>query len=267
MIHFIKDNNIDKYIKFKIQNGGSNYLTVIDNIELKFNYFMNEFDDNTIIYITEVNDTSSLKYCAMLSYSNRDILNIGLIETPKKCLDIKLLDISDSKDIIKSKLKYGTIFIKAIIAFARDNGFKKIHLDDISRFNCLDIYSKLSYSLLYVHILTDGETWYESFGFKFIEKRDMLKSEKNRANIINKLTKDLSFDRLLFMIYTKYSDITKELIYSILKLYIKYKYSKLCEFLKEFTRLYCHIMSLIYMEIYNYLKLEIFETNRMEYNI
>ena len=77
----------------------------------------------------------------------------------------------------------------------------------------------------------------------------------------------LSVYRLLFMIYTKYSNITKELIYLILKLYIKYKYSKLCEFLKEFTRLYCHIMSLIYMEIYNYLKLEIFETNKMEYNI
>ena len=40
LIHFIKDNNIDKYIKFKIQNGGFNYLTVIDNIELKFDYFI-----------------------------------------------------------------------------------------------------------------------------------------------------------------------------------------------------------------------------------
>jgi hypothetical protein len=84
------------------------------------------------------------------------------------------------------------------------------------------------------------------------------------------LTNNLPFDRLLLMIYNKISKskynelITSELIYSILKLYVGYRYTKLCEFLKEFSRLYCHIMSFIYMDIYNYLKLDLFETNTME---
>lgn len=206
----------------------------------------------------------------MLSYSNKDVLNIGIIETPIRCLNINSLNRSESKDIINSKLKYGTLMMKAIIAYASDNGFKKIHLDDISRFNCLDKYSKLSYSLLHVHILTDGKPWYDNFGFKFIDSRDLSRAKKNKTIIKNMITKDLPFDKLLIMIYQKLSKsehkdlLTTELIISILKLYIKHKYTKLCEFLKELTKSHCHIMSFIYMDIYHYLKLELFETNTME---
>jgi hypothetical protein len=115
VIHFIKNNNIDKYTntytKLNSQIGGETYSTIIDNLELKFDYFINKTDDNTIIYITEPNDQTGLKYCsreeplvffknrarpgsvltlsepspmfAMLSYSNKDILNVGIIETPR----------------------------------------------------------------------------------------------------------------------------------------------------------------------------------------
>jgi hypothetical protein len=54
VIHFIKNNNIDKYTntytKLNSQIGGETYSTIIDNLELKFDYFINKTDDNTIIY-------------------------------------------------------------------------------------------------------------------------------------------------------------------------------------------------------------------------
>lgn len=292
LIHFIRSNNIDKYtdnllinnldqldfsksnisnIKhIQTQNGGSTYLTIIDNLEFKFDYFINKTDDNKIIYISETNDQSGLKYCAMLTYSNKDILNIALIETPIKCLNIMMINKTDSNEIISTKLKYGTLMIKVIINFAIDNGFKKIHLDDISRFNCIDTKKELSYSLLHVHILTNGKPWYYNFNFKFINKNDHLKVKTNRSIIHNKLTKDLPFDKLLLMIYTKISNsnytelIATDTIYSILKLYTKLKDDKLCDFLKKFSSLYCQIMSFIHMDIYGYFKLELFDTNSME---
>jgi len=292
LIHFIRSNNINKYTDNQLinnldqlnfsksnlsnikhiqtQSGGSTYLTIIDDIEFKFDYFINETDDNKIIYISDINDQTSLKYCAMLTYSSKDILNIGLIETPIRCLNVMIINKKESKEIISTKLKYGTIMIKVIINFAIDNGFKKIHLDDISRFNCIDRKKELSYSLLHVHILTDGKPWYYNFNFKFINNNDHLKVKKNKSIIQSKLTKDLSFDKLLFMIYTKISNsnyselITKETIYSILKLYLLLKDQKLCDFLKKFTKLYCQIMSFIHMDIYGYFNLESFDTNSME---
>ena len=140
LIHFIRSNKIDKYIQnnliSNIQYGGKQYSTTIDDLKIKFDYYINETDDNTIIYISDTNDKTGLKYCAMLTYSNQDILNIGLIETPIRCINIQTINKSESKDIINNKLKYGDLMMKAIINFSKDNCFKKIHLDDISRFNC-----------------------------------------------------------------------------------------------------------------------------------
>jgi hypothetical protein len=273
LIHFTRSNNINKYINNQLiqtQNGGSTYSTIIDDIEFKFDYYINKSDDNKIMYISDINDKLGLKYCAMLTYSNKDVLNIGLIETPVRCLNIMIIDKKESKEIISTKLKYGTIMMRVIIKFAIDNGFKKIHLDDISRFNCIDRKKELSYSLLHVHILTNGQPWYYNFNFKFINNNDHLKVKKNKSIIQSKLTRDLPFDKLLLMIYTKISNsdyselITTEIIYSILKLYIKLKDQKLGDFIKKFTKLYCQIMSFIHMDIYGYFNLESFDTNSME---
>jgi hypothetical protein len=145
LIHFIRSNNINKYVQNKLisdidsenkQYVGKQYSTIIDDLKIKFDYYINEIDDNTIIYITDTNDKIGLKYCAMLTYLNLDILNIGLIETPIRCIDIQTINKTISKEIIKNKLKYGDLMMKTIINFAKENNFKKIHLDDISRFNC-----------------------------------------------------------------------------------------------------------------------------------
>ena len=269
LIHFIRSNKIDKYIQnnliSNIQYGGKQYSTTIDDLKIKFDYYINETDDNTIIYISDTNDKTGLKYCAMLTYSNQDILNIGLIETPIRCINIQTINKSESKDIINNKLKYGDLMMKAIINFSKDNGFKKIHLDDISRFNCIDSKKELSYSLLHVHILTDGYPWYYKYGFKFIFQKDHQKIKSNKKIIQNKLTKDLGFDTLITFIYDKAQDIISiEIIGHILKLYTKYKDEPLNKFLKKFTRSYCDIMSYIYMDIYHYFDLESFDTNSME---
>ena len=269
LIHFIRSNKIDKYIQnnliSSIQYGGKQYSTTIDDLKIKFDYYINETDDNTIIYISDINDTTGLKYCAMLTYSNPDILNIGLIETPIRCINVKTINKSESKNIINNKLKYGDLMMKAIINFSKDNGFKKINLDDISRFNCIDSKKELSYSLLHVHILTDGYPWYYKYGFKFIFQKDHQKIKSNKKIIQNKLTKDLKFDTLMTFIYDKAQDIISiEIIGHILKLYTDLKDKPLNKFLKKFTKSYCNIMSYIHMDIYHYFDLESFATNSME---
>ncbi len=276
LIHYIRSNNIDKYAQNKLikntQYGGLQYSTKIDDIELKFEYYINESDDNKIIYISDLNDKSGLKYCAMLTYSNSETLNIGLIETPIRCISIgNIINInkSDSSNIINNKLKYGDLMMKAIINFARHNNFKKIYLDDISRFNCIDSKRELSYSLVHVHILTNYYPWYYKYGFKFIFSKDHKKTKSNKKIIQEKLTKDLPFDKLMFMIYQNIYKTNPDInihqeIFLILKLYIDLKEERLKIFLKKFTKQYCHIMAKIYMDIYHYFNLQSFDTNSME---
>jgi hypothetical protein len=49
--------------------------------------------------------------------------------------------------------------IKLIINYAKDNNFKKIILDDDSKFHCLDIKNDYYYELRHLHTLTSGLPW------------------------------------------------------------------------------------------------------------
>ena len=266
IFHYISLNSYNNLFKFSKQEiidqiGGSSYNGIIDNIKFKIDYFVNENGDNTQIYITEYN--SDIKYCVNLSYYNSETLNIGLIDTPVRC--INFMDKNVSNEIINTKIKYGEFMMKIIIKFAKDKGFKRIFVDDISKFTCLDVLNKYSYNLLHVHTLTSGTPWYYKFGFKFRDKDDDNIVNNNKIIILSKKTSDLSFDRLILFILNKDNNIlTNEKLLDIVKLYRKYKNESLCDFLAQFTRSYCDIMSLIYPDIYIYFKLKKFMTTAMD---
>ena len=57
-----------------------------------------------------------------------------------------------------------------IINYAKDNKFKRINLEDKSKFNCIDSNYNYMYDLKYVHTLTKGYPWYYKFGFRFTRK-------------------------------------------------------------------------------------------------
>ena len=157
--------------KDKIQHGGYIYRAYDPDNNINYNidiyekeYDINDPDNeyiNKIVYIynNDNNKTSLNYYCCMLSYISSDYLFIDVIETPIKCIKINNLDEKSSKDIIKSKYKYGDLLMKIIIKYAKEKGFKHIRLEDRSMFNCLDSKNKLKYSLKNVHILTHGYPW------------------------------------------------------------------------------------------------------------
>lgn len=74
-------------------------------------------------------DYTDLKHCALLSYSNNQILNIILINANSDCIR------TDNQKRIE---KCGSILLKIIIRFAKTKGFKKILLEDVSNFYCKD---------------------------------------------------------------------------------------------------------------------------------
>lgn len=268
IFHYISTNtnknNLYELSKQEIidnQIGGVSYSGTIDNIKFKIDYYTNEHDDNTQIYIIE--HDSETKYCVNLSYYNNETLNIGLIETPVRCIII--MDKNVSNEAMNTKIKYGEFMMKIIIQFAKDKGFKRIFADDISRFTCLDALNKYSYNLIYVHTLTSGTPWYYKFGFRLIDKDDDNIVNKNKIIILSKKTSDLSFDRLILFILNKDNNIlTNDKLLDIVKLYREYKNKSLCDFLANFTRSYCDIMSLIYPDIYRYFELKKIMSTEME---
>jgi len=155
-----------------------------------------------------------------------------------------------------------------IIKYAKDNGFKRIALDDDSKFNCIDSKYKFFYDLRHVHTLTKGLPWYYKFGFKYTNKVDREKVKSNKIILDNLKTKDLNYDKFLEIIinmilsnkyYNLFGDDIR-LLYKtqlhLIHLYHKYYDQSIYLFFDKFTKQYCNIMSKIYFDLYKLLNLE-----------
>ena len=275
LLNYCRQYDIDEKNKYTaIQIGGEIYTTNINGFDYSIDYSINKGDDNTLIYFNNPNKNDLVNmYCVMLGYSNNDDLNIIIIDTPKKCLNV----IADQKGMIKDKLKYGDIMIKLIINYAKENGFKKIKLDDESKFYCLDTKNKLSYDLKYGHTLTYGYPWYYKYGFKYINKNEHSKVKDNYKKIKKIITKDILFNDFNIIILNNLFDVESNFVISddakeitsylflINELYNKYYNLPITEFFNEFVKSNCKVMTRIDKQLFVLLKLELLNIN-LQYN-
>ena len=266
ILNYCRHNDINYEKKYTInQIGGNIYTTNIGGFNYSVDYSINKGEDNTLIYFNNSNKNDLVNmYCVMLGYSNNDEINIIIIDTPKKCLNV-----INEKEAIKDKLKYGDIMMKLIINYAKENGFKKIKLDDESKFNCLDSKNKLFYNLKYGHTLTYGYPWYYKYGFKYISKIENSIVKKNYKLINKMITKDMLFNDLNKLILKNLFDVESKSIISddaqiltsyllkINELYDKYYNLPITNFFNEFVKYNCIIMSRIDRQLFTLLKLDL----------
>ena len=248
-----------------IQNGGTIYKSFIDNNEYIVDIYKSDRGDNVQVFIYNKDDTSPIKkYCVQLSYTNNDELLIAVIEQPKRCLQI----VSNGKQLIKEKLSNGEIMMHLIINYAKENNFKRIILDDDSKYNCIDDKYKFFYELRHVHTLTKGYPWYYKFGFRYYEKEAREKVRENKKILDVLKTKDLLLNKFMEIILNKiisgkYYDIlgddnkmTIKNQLKIINLYNEYYEQSIYLFFDKFTKQYCNIMSKIYIDLFRLLNLK-----------
>lgn len=275
---FIKDNvNIDLYqYKNKKQDqqiGGDIFTTKLSNIKYSFEYFKAkpQNDYTKAIIIKRLNDNSQIdkttehyqsKHCALLLYNGKEILHLAFLNMYSDCYK------SEEKN------KSGSILLKLIILWGKEQGFKKITLSDQAMYDCKDNNFGFRYEIKYLHTLTHGKTWYAKYGFSFVNNIDK-ENQKYNKQILDKIkTKDYPLEILLRMIMRKIVDdgISKlydsynylDSINQIIKLYDAYANESFYSFMKILSREYCIITSNIYMSIYESLKLKPYISSEME---
>jgi hypothetical protein len=199
----------------------------------------------------------------MLSYQNKDNIYVKIMAYSYDCIKI---DNRHKDDIFN-----GTILIKMIIKFAKTYEFKNIILDDKSYYTCnRNINSKIVYQMKYVHTLTKGIPYYSKFGFVFNDNKNQEKLEFNKNRITNMKIEDISLDSLIHMIvkiivhksYQKIYDYDFiQDIYLIIESYDKY--TVLMDFFNYITYNHCHIMAMIYLELFESLGLKTYNSDEM----
>lgn len=251
------------------QNGGSKHTfeTTINSYTYYINYHTSNTDpNNKLIFIyrqsasnqtydesldSEYTDT---KHCALLSYSDPDIIHIILINSKSDCFR------SNNPKKIE---KYGSTLLKIIKRFAKTKGFKKIMLEDSSNFYCKDEHN-LKFDLSKGRVLTDGLSFYAKYGFKYVDKKIESIYANNKSIMDNLKTSDIdlgSFIKLVFinLIPTYQIFNNKDFIADInliLNLYTELYNKPLYEFMKNISYNCCVIFSLIINDLFKFLNLD-----------
>ena len=192
---------------------------------------------------------TDLKHCALLSYSDNQILNILLIKTNSDCIR------SNNQKQIE---KCGSILLKIIIQFAKTNGFRKIVLEDGSNFYCKDEHN-MYFDLIKGKTLTDGVSFYIKYGFKYLDEDDNIIYMKNKSIMDNLKTSDINIEQFIRLIFRKLIPVYK--IYTnkdfiadinlILESHLELIDKPLYEFIKRVSYNCCIIFSLIINNLFN----------------
>lgn len=297
MIHYMMDHNIDKRLEYiNIQDGGDyNYKTKIENKEYSIDYYKtndaqkikknpNEFSlflslepdlknfyslnllenvDNKEYVFVYIYNKNKKNNCVVLNYYNRDILNIVSIES-----DYGYYNNND-------KERSGDILMKIIINYAKDKGFKKIELEDKSKYDCKrnDKSNNLTYNLTIVHILCNGYSWYHKYGFKYINDNENKNAENNKLILDKIKTKHFSFEKIIFLMTNKMINSHLDFIYKdknllfllqdLSQIYLNYKNKPIYDFFSYITKNYCDLIALLNYDIFMNLKLTPHNDKRM----
>jgi len=279
----INDYNIRNQINVQ-DAGGKVFETKIKNIKYSFEYFKlknpTEYDEqnftNAVVIkrvdeqINEPNQVdekyASSKHCALLLYNDTDLLKLAFLNMYADCYKTE-----------EKQKKSGSILLKLIILFAKSKGFKKIVLSDQSQYTCKDNTYNTSYEIKYIHTLTHGKTWYQKYGFNFINQGEIDTFNYNKLILDNLKTKDYPLELLIDIIMYKIVDlkIYKYMdkydyllnINNIIKMHKQYYDHPFYHFMKIISREYCFLVTHIYMEIFDSLKLKKYVVSEMELNI
>lgn len=240
------------------------------NKTYSFDYYISSDNNSNLIFIkksdSKIKDEyTSNHHCAFLSYFNKDNLFINIMEYSDGCIKI---DNKQSDDILN-----GSVLIKLIIKFGKTYGFKNIILDDKSYYTCGKTQdNKLTYQLKYVHTLTKGIPYYNKFGFIFNDNynQEIMLSNQNKINSM--ITEDIDLDMLIYLIvktiveksYQKIYDYNFiQDIYLIMQMYNKQTGKPLKDFFNYITYNHCHIMAMIYIDLFRSLGLQTYNRDEM----
>ena len=170
------------------------------------------------------------------------------------------------------------MLLKTIIKLCKYLKFKKIILEDDSKYRCKSnalIGDKIqpyeySYEIRYVYTLCNGTTWYSKFGFKFIDESANIALKYNKNKLLKMKTSDLPFENFLYIVLNKIiinkdyeiffpnNKLAKE-IYNITQLYISNYDKNIMKFFTDITFNICSVMTLTYRKIFVYLGLELYD--------
>jgi hypothetical protein len=200
--------------------------------------------------------------CFSLVYKTKDKLELKGLQVIKGCVGTVI-----NKSVKKAN-KQGTIMLKYIIQYAKDNNFKSIELIDGSYYACSNTLFNKSYSIPRIHTLCYSEPWYYRYGFRYIKKDNNI-NVKNNKKILDKLkTSDLRFDILIDIIQNKLrnENLSKisstqilDIIQNISSIYSNTYDKPIYDFFKLLTYNHCDIMGLIDEDIFFALQLKLSE--------
>lgn len=263
---FANHNDIPAFKNNFILNNQFNgiYKTKLNDHSYSIHYYDIKESDKTIIMF---NYKSEKDYCISVKIDKSDPENVYIIsiESLKQCY--KTTDLSDIER------KKGSILIQIIINWSKDNGYKKIYLDDISTYKCDTEHLKIYYNIAHVHTLTDGYPLYYKYGFRFVFHIENAKVKFNYDRLTNIKTSDIDFSKIINCItkftieedkYKYFTD--KETIinlHSLSNLYQKYYNDNIMKFFKKVSRNACIMMSLLWKYVFNELKLEQYTSYNM----
>ena len=265
---YYKNNKFNIHYYDSVDDTNNNKLIVI--------YKLNKFIDDKIIRNDDIKESD---HCALLSYSDNETIKIVIIFSSKECFSD--LDVETGK-----KVKYGALLLKTIIKLCKHLKFKKIILEDDSKYRCksnvlmgdkIQPY-EYSYKIRYVYTLCNGTTWYSKFGFKFIDESKNIALKYNKDKLSKMKTSDLPFENFIYAILNTiiiggYNDaffpnnkLAKK-IYNITQLYISNYDKNIIEFFTDITFNICSVMTLTYEKIFESLGLKLYNDSNMYLNI
>ncbi len=270
------------------QNGGKLKNINVDEKEYFINTFKEKINDPDDLFLVPRPEliTSTNKYTAIfampLETSDNNLLQktpqnmcFSMVYRDKNKLEIKGIQVStgcvikkNTQGKFKDANKQGTIILKHIIKYAKENNFKSIELTDGSTYSCTNSMFKKSYNIPRIHTLCYLEPWYYKHGFRYVQDENNLNVENNKIILNDLKTSDLKFDILMNIIYSKlilelFDSIKSIDLLNMLKniqsIYSdKYK-ENICEFFKQLTYSHCDIMAMIDENIFKSLGLKLSE--------
>lgn len=234
-----KYKNFNDFVKAtKNQIGGSSTKYIIKYKSDEYIFEKHNYED---LYILSSFDKD--EDCVVVSIDK----TIGIANINK--LNANVSNCTKSKHRVGTKLL--KITLKFLEKYKNNLGITVITLYDTSYKQCY----KKELELIYLSVLTSGDTWYGKYGFrpvtvinnsKIIINNQLNEIYENNKNIMSKLTVS-NIDLIKYFIGTKLENTIKKVVLTFPNMLIKDVVFKL---LTEFDKT-CEIFSEIYIKLFN----------------
>jgi hypothetical protein len=198
--------------------------------------------------------------CFSLIYQTKDILEIKGIQITNGCV------IENKNGRYVNAIKQGTILLKHIIKYAKNNGFKSIELIDGSYYTCYNTLFKKRYNIPRIHTLCNLEPWHYKNDFRYIDDENNLNVEHNKKILENLKTHNIRFDLFINLIINQIESTESispnqilDLLERIQQFYTEKYNSPITDFFQELTYNCCDVIGMIDEDIFKMLNLRLSE--------